>query len=189
MELNMKIRYLLLALYEYKYNGKLYEVGEVFASNGIKISPEECLEIAQTLQEDGLIKTLLIEDTIYAQILADGVEYLEDNNFFSGSSYLPLDRIKPLQREVFRNKLDEICILLQKLPIGDRIPAETLNWEMDELRNLLNILGKRSWLQIFKGKVLELTSGKATQEELNGLLRYFEAYPAVEVNKYSDFII
>ncbi|WP_157578716.1 hypothetical protein [Pontibacter roseus] len=185
----MKIRYLLLALYEHKYNGKLYEVGEVFASSGIRCNPIECREIARTLEEDGLVKTLTVEDTVYAQISTDGVEFLDENNFFTGSSYLPQDRIKPLQREVLGNKLDELCQRLRESSLGKVISDATLDREMAELRSLLNLLGRRSWVQILKGKVYELATGKLSQEEINHLLQDFDERPTLQGVQVPDYNI
>lgn len=174
MELTLKIRLLLLALYEHKYNGKLYELGEIFNKNGIKISQIEIEEIARTLSEDDLLKTLTVRETIYGQITVDGVEFLEENSFFSGSSYLPQDRIKPLERELMRNKLNEFHTALLESELGNIVPSDILEKEMEELKALLNILGKHSWLQILKGKLFELGEGKVSQSEIGDLMQIFE---------------
>lgn len=189
MKLNMKLRYLLLALYEHKYNGKLYEIEEIFADNGIRISQFETEELARTLTEDGMIKTISIGETIYAQITVDGVEYLEESNFFTASSYLPQDRIKPLEREILRSKLDELHTQLMASELGNLLPEVTLVTEMEELKSLLNTLGKRSWIQILKGKVYEIGIGKISQEEINKLLQNFETHPAPEGSQITDYNI
>ena len=174
MELTLKIRLLLLALYENKYNGKLYDLGEIYYKNGIKISQIEIEEITRTLCEDSLLKTISVKSSIYGQITVDGVEFLEENNFFSGSSYLPKDRIKPLERELLRNKLNELHTALLESELGNATPSDILEKEMEELKALLNILGRHSWLQILKGKLIELGDGKVSQLELNNLQQTFE---------------
>lgn len=174
MELTLKIRLLLLALYEHKYNGKLYKLGDIFGKNGIKISQIEIEEIAKTLSEDDLIKTLTVEETIYGQITVDGVEFLEENNFFSSSSYLPQDRIKPLDRELMRNKLNKLHTTLLDSKLGNIVPKEILEKEMEELKALLNILGKHSWLQILKGKLIEMGEGQLNAQAIDQLLEIIE---------------
>lgn len=185
----MKLRYLLLALYEYKYNGKLYEIGEIFSKNSIPISLEEIQEIAKTLTEDGLIRTMSIGDTLYSQISVDGVEYLDENNYFTGSNYLPQDRITPLERELLRNKLDLLQAQLQESRLGKIVPWVTLTLEVEELKILLNILGRHSWLQILKGKLFELSAGHLSQEEINQVLQMFEVRAASECQPVPDFRI
>ncbi|MBD1396162.1 hypothetical protein H9Q13_03210 [Pontibacter sp. JH31] len=174
MELTLKIRLLLLALYEFKYNGKLYELGELFSKSGVKISRIEIEEIARTLSEDGLLKTITVKETIYGQISVDGVEFLEENKFFSGSSYLPKDRIKPLEREILRNKLNELYTAVLQTELASEVPSEVLEREVEELKALLNLLGRHSWLQILKGKFLEIAAEKLPHTELSELLQDFE---------------
>ncbi|MHC2990773.1 hypothetical protein OB13_03950 [Pontibacter sp. HJ8] len=185
----MKLRYLLLALYEYKYNGKLYEIEAIFSTNGIAISRVEAQEIAKTLTEDGLIRTMSIGETLYSQITVDGVEYLEENNYFTGSTYLPQDRIKPLERELLRDKLDLLQAQLQESRLGKIVPAVTIAMEVEELKNLLNILGRHSWIQILKGKLFEMSAGYLSQVELHHALQMFEVHAASENQPVSDFTI
>jgi hypothetical protein len=189
MELSRKLRLLLLALYEYKYNGKLYELGEIFSTNGIPICLEEIQEIAKTLTEDGLIRTMSIGDTLYSQITVDGVEYLDENNFFTGGNYLPQDRIKPLERELLCNKLDLLQAQLQESRLGKIVPQVTLALEVEELKVLLNILGRHSWIQILKGKLFELSADHLSQEEINQVLQMFEVHAGSQSQPVSDFTI
>jgi len=189
MELTMKIRYLLLVLYEYKYNGKLYELGEILAKNGLKVTNAELEEIASTLSADNLLNTLSIGDTIYGQITVDGVEFLEENNFFSGKSYLPHDKIKPLERERMCTKLDELQARLQESAIGKLVPKEAITTEIEDLKSLLGILGKHSWMQILKGKLYEFGVGKVSQEEISRLIQSFDTQSASEGSLIPDFRI
>ena len=189
MELTMKIRYLLLSLYEYKYNGKLYELGEIFSNNGLKVTHSELEEIASTLTADNFLNTLSIGDAIYGQITIDGVEFLEENNFFSGKNYLPHDKIKPLERERMCNRLDDLQARLQESAIGKFVPQEAISAEFEDLKSLLGILGKHSWMQTLKGKLFEFGVGKVSQEEINRLIQSFENQSTSEGNRVSDFRI
>jgi hypothetical protein len=180
MELTVKIRILLLALYEHKYNGKLYELGEILANNGIKVNPKEMEGICEMLSSEGLLKILSIRKTIYGQITVDGVEFLEENNFFGGSSYRPQDKIKPLEWELMHNRIDEMQRSLLKSRLATMIDAGLLALEMEELKALQNVLGRRNWLQILKGKLFELSKGQINISEIDQLLAIIEAGHAAE---------
>ena len=187
MKHTMKVRYLLLSLYEYKYNGKLYELGEILSNNGLKATHVELEEIASTLTADNLLNTLTIGDTIYGQITIDGVEFLEENNFFSGKTYLPHDKIKPLEREKMCNKLDDLLARIQESAIGKFVPKEAISSEIEDLKSLLSILGKHSWMQILKGKLYEFGVGRLSQEEINRLIQSFDTQSTSEGNLVPDF--
>jgi hypothetical protein len=186
MELTLQTRYLLLALYDYRYNGKYYELGDVFSSHGITISRLEVDEIARSLLEAGLVRALQIENTLFVQISLDGVDYVEENDFFADSSYIPQDRLKPLERELVRHKLTALHLQLQATELGVLVTPEMLRREIEELDALLNILGKRSWLQILKGKVYEMSQESSAATTCYSILQEFESQICAKEKRISD---
>ncbi|WP_242918931.1 hypothetical protein [Pontibacter liquoris] len=180
MEVAVNIRFLLLALYEKKYDGKWYDVADLFTSHHLEIVQVEAKEIVDTLTKDGLIRSIAIGDKFLAQITADGVEFLEESNFFNESTYIPKDRILPLQRELLRHQMDEFTMRMLQSEYGPSIPAVEFLKEVEELKALLNILGQKSWLQIMKSKFREIFSDSVPQEVLEEMLRNYGNYQAAE---------
>ncbi|MDX5418837.1 MAG: hypothetical protein LPK09_06450 [Hymenobacteraceae bacterium] len=187
MELSKKIRFLLLALYEKKYNGKYYDIEELYRENAIRINQHEVTELAKTLENDGLIIKMPLGGKIFAKLSLDGSDFLEENNFFIESSYLPQDRLKPLEKEILSNRLDTFYEEVIKPLLGDLVPAAEIEKEINELRSLLHILGRRSWIQILKGKFLEMSKGKIAKEEMDELLNTFDPKPASETTKLTEY--
>ncbi|MBF9253749.1 hypothetical protein I2I11_10630 [Pontibacter sp. 172403-2] len=174
METEFKKRFLLLGLCERKYDGKYYDAAGLFAANRISATPAELKEILEMLGNDHLVKYFYIGERYLVQITMDGVEFLEESNFFEEKSYVVYDMIKPLQREILRYRLDDFTARICQSDIGAMLNRDEFMKEAEELKVLLNVLGRKHWMQMLKGKFYELCQGNVPLRRLKKILDAFE---------------
>ena len=181
MELDFKKRFLLLALCEKKYDGKFYDAAGLFSTNKIDVSPAELKDALDLLGSEHLVKTFFISDRYLVQITVDGVEFLEENSFFDERNEAVRDRMKPLQREILRHQLDDFTLRVCQSDLGKQLDHEQFVKEIEELKALLNILGRKHWMQILKGKFYEFCDGNMPLRRLKKILDAFEHQQTQEV--------
>jgi len=180
MEEEFKNHFLLLALYEKRYDGKFYDVAGLFSANNIDIAPVELMGTLEALGNEHLVKSFFIGERYLSQITMDGIEFLEENNFFDQNNYAVRDRIKPLQREILRHKLDDFTQRICRSDIGAKLNQDEFIKEAEELKMLLNILGRKNWMQMLKGKFYELCQGNVPLRRLKKIMDIFESKQMAE---------
>ena len=92
--------------------------------------------------EEGLNKALFILD-----------EEIESMNTYYIPRYTSPDEFTPDEKSNINLRLDEVVKLLQAGGMAHEIIAE----EIDELRENLNVLGKKSWFEQLKGKLFDIS--------------------------------
>ena len=151
MKLKDKRLNLLRALYAKKFDGKSYDVEEILSRFG-PTNRDEAYSITKALHEDGLVKMTATKDGTDAEIISYGVEFIEEEGL-ADEIYEPPDIIDAEEKEKIKRKLDEFSERLTRMEVGQQITYDDLMEELETLKKLLNVLGKKDWRQILKGKL------------------------------------
>lgn len=158
MKLKDKRLNLLRALYAKKFDGKSYDVEEILSRFG-PTNRDEAYSITKALHEDGLVKMTATKDGTDAEIISYGVEFIEEEGL-ADEIYEPPDIIDAEEKEKIKRKLDEFSERLTRMEVGQQITYDDLMEELETLKKLLNVLGKKDWGQILKGKLIDAGFGQ-----------------------------
>ena len=149
---------LLKALYSHKFDGKYYDVLDILKQFG-PTSKDEAYNISKALNDQGFIKMISTKDGTDAEIVSDGVQYIEELELVR-KPYEPTDIIDEEEKELLERKLDELSTRLTKIEVGQQIAYDDLMDELETLKKLLNVLGKKDWGQLLKGKLIDAGFGQ-----------------------------
>ena len=158
MKLKDKKLKLLRFLYSNKFDGKSYDVEEILGTFG-GTNRDEAYNIAKTLEDEGLIEMTATKDRTNAKISSNGVEFIEEEGLDT-EPYEPTDKIDEEEKEIIKRKLDEFSKRLERIEVGQQITYDDLMDELETLKKLLNVLGKKDWGQILKGKLVDAGFGQ-----------------------------
>lgn len=168
-----KKRIVLLALYEYRFNDNYYHVSAILERENIQASLNEIVEICDSLESEQLIRVIPHENSDEAAITAKGVQKVEEyHNSFS--EYSPPDKIPPEEQKIITKRLDELLERITKLEVGQQITYDDLQGEINELKSLVKVLGKKNFFEVVKGKCIDFGLGelfKGTIETLTDVFR------------------
>lgn len=170
MKIKDKKLILLKSLYTKKFDEKYHNVEEIIGNSG-QTSRSESDSIAKSLAEEGLINIVSDKAGTDAMITSVGVEYIEDH---SVENYNPQDLIDPIEKEILKSKLDELSERLKRIEVGQQITHDDLMDEMDTLKKLLDVLGKKDWRQMLKGKLVDAGFGSVANEVFDLLIQTFK---------------
>ena len=170
MKIKDKKLILLKSLYTKRFDGKYYDVETILGGLG-QTSRDESYSIAKSLSDEGLIKIVATKDSTHAEITSSGVERVE---YLDIESYAPQDLIDPAERETIKTKLDEFSERLKRIEVGQQITYDDLIDEIETLKKLLNILGKKEWTQILKGKLVDAGFGSVADKVFDILIETFK---------------
>jgi DNA-binding PadR family transcriptional regulator len=153
--------------FKHKYSDNLIE-----AFDSLKPNEQEIFEILKTLENDGLIDLLSTKDGHFGKILGRGVEFLEDIalNYESCS---PNDTFSKSDKKEIIILLDDMAQKLESLDKGQELIYDDLSNEILELKQLLNVLGKKHWSQTLKGKLIDSGYGVISSEATKILIDVF----------------
>jgi tetrahydromethanopterin S-methyltransferase subunit B len=170
MKIKDKKLILLKSLYTKRFDGNYYNVEEIIG-NSVQTNKSESDSIAKELADEGLINIVSDKAGTDALITSVGVEYIEDLRV---ENYDPQDLIDPIEKEILKSKLDELSERLKKLEVGQQITYDDLMNEMETLKKLLDILGKKDWRQMLKGKLVDAGFGSVVDEVFDLLIETFK---------------
>jgi DNA-binding PadR family transcriptional regulator len=170
MKIKDKKLNLLKALYSKRFDGKYYDV-ETIISNFGQTSRSESYNVAKSLNDEGLIKMLATKDGTHAEITSNGVEYIEE---LGEESYEPSDLFEQDEKETIKIKLDEFSQRLKRIEVGQQITYDDLMDEIETLKKLLNVLGKKDWRQMLKGKLVDAGFGAVADKVFELLIETFK---------------
>lgn len=173
MSVKQKKKLLLHTLYDQGLNGKMYDIPELMAGH-IRINRNEAYELAKALETEGYIKMSSTVAAVYAAITARGAESIEGDDEAVHLSYNPPDKFTSSEKYIIIQKLDELSERLTRLELGQQITYDDIQPEIDELKGLLVPLGKKHWLQVLKGKLLDAGLGTLSSEAYSQILRVFK---------------
>lgn len=157
MKLKDKKLNLLKELYTHKFDGHSYDVLEILKAFG-PATKDEAYIIARALHDEGLIKITSTKEGTDAEILSYGVELIEEAS--DEKKYEPSDIIDAEEKELIKRRLDEFSERLARMEVGQQITYDDLMEELETLKKLLNVLGKKDWGQILKGKLVDAGFGQ-----------------------------
>ncbi|PVY43161.1 hypothetical protein [Pontibacter virosus] len=165
MKTSEKKNLILTALYEQGLNGQSYDVKELMSSHSI-FKAGELRVLTKSLEDAGLIKMSATREAIYVELTADGAEYVED---FPGSStqsnnYEPTDTFSASEKKIIIEKLNDLTEQLKQLQLGQEITYDDIRAEMQEMKQLSNVLGKKHWFQVLKGKMIDIGLGSLSDK-------------------------
>lgn len=106
--------------------------------------PDKCSEIQE--YETGIF---VIDQEV--DDISQFYEYIPKNN----------DELSPKEKSNLQSSINQLKSKLDELGYGQEILFE----ELDDLKNLMN-LGKKNWVQLLKGKLLELTLSKVIEKSV-----------------------
>jgi hypothetical protein len=157
---------ILTSLYEKKYDGMYHSVLEILGT-----THSEAFKLASALENDGLIKVVSSKDSVDAEITTAGVEWIEDNGH---TDYAPQDPISESERKILIQKIDELAQRLSRLEHGQDIIYTDIDKHLEEVKTLLNVLGKKNWVQVLTGGLLEAGLGEISPEVKEVLIDTFK---------------
>lgn len=153
-----KLTLLLDKLYQL-YDDFFYPVKELLVGNGIKLKrSDDDREYAKMLENRGLIKLYQgLGMGINAQLTSEGSMFIENNRKPIKENY---DNIKKTPEEL-EKKIDEIIEYLKTLGYGQEIIFD----ELEELKSEYKNLNKKTWGQLLKGKLIDLSLAKLIEPD------------------------
>jgi hypothetical protein len=170
---------LLDELYNRRFDGLRYRAESLMSK--YDCNREESLKLAKSLKSEGYISLTQTKEGNYVQIEYAGIEFLEDME-----SAIPLKEYQPKdyftsedKKEIFK-RLDLMNQQLVKIQLGQEITYNDLYDEISELKALTNILGKKDWIQILKGKLIDLGFGTISERVAKIVIESFKDYYLLE---------
>lgn len=142
------IELLLQKLYDL-YGDGIYPVIQILEGNGVTLKKRrEEYEYVSTLEDYGYVTSSNITREADAQLTLTGKRYIEEKRKTTKPNY---NSIADDSGEI-NSKIDELKKQLEKLGYGQEIIFE----ELEELKEYYTVLNKKSWAQLFKGKLFDL---------------------------------
>jgi hypothetical protein len=133
------------------YDGKYYSIPYIFNVNGIKMKfPFQDREYGKAIAENDYAELLHQPDTT-AKLTLKGKMYVERNLLNTNGKTSDQSQID------LESKIIEIMKKLETLGLGQ----EVIYVELEELKDLHEKLNEKNWIQIVKGKLVELSVEKA----------------------------
>lgn len=165
MKTSEKKNLILKALYEHGLNGETYDISELVSSY-TAIKSIELSALAKSLARADLIKMTATREAIYVELTAEGAEYVEDNitDSTQSHSYQPKDSFSESEKDTILEKLNDLTDKLQQVQLGQEVTYDDLRAEIQEMKQLLNVLGKKQWFQVLKGKMIDAGLGSLLSE-------------------------
>lgn len=174
MTIQEKKNHILNYLSKYAFDGEYYDLVLVLKENGIDASKEEAYSLGESLYDQGFIEMESTKDSVDGYITVDGMEYLEHLQISSDSNLNETDQFNKEDKMKLFSSLDELISRISKMEIGQQIIYDDLISEIEDLKELLNILSKKHWSQILKGKLVDLGLGHLAKETSELLIDIFK---------------
>ena len=165
---------LLKTLYNFKFDKRYYNIVNLLKDEGVKIDFSEAREICKTLKDGNLINAIFSLNSVSASINGPGVEFVEEELLSDQTDYSPDDKINSSERTIIITKLEELESRLSKIELGQQITYDDIHSEINEIKALTLILGKRNLFQILKGKLIDIGLGKLSEKGVLLLMEVFK---------------
>lgn len=174
MTIQEKKNHILNYLSKYAFDGEYYDLVLVLKKNGIDASKEEAYSLGESLYDQGLIEMECIKDSVDGYITADGMEYLENIQISQEPTLNEADQFSKEDKVKLLSSLDELSLRISKMEMGQQIIYDDLTSEVEDLKELLNVLSKKHWSEILKGKFVDLGLGHLAKEISELLIDVFK---------------
>lgn len=149
-----KISYVLKKLHKLN-DDNFYSISRILELNSIEFRDNETLEIAKNLESRGYVT----QKEKYGS---------DDKVRITVKGALFIERKKKTKKPNKKNEqqldllLNEVIEKLEKLGFGQEILYE----ELEELRSQINNLNKKNWIQLLKGKLMDLALSQVINKEV-----------------------
>lgn len=151
-----KLSLILNKLYDL-YDNDYYSIKDILNGNGVHLRrSDENREFSIMLENSGLIKPHP-SDRDYVQITSEGAMFVETNREPIYEDYSHINKTP----EEINQAIDEIIENLRNLGNGQEIIFN----ELEELKSLYIKLNKKTWGQVLKGKLFDLSLGKLVEND------------------------
>jgi hypothetical protein len=115
----------------------------------------------------------LTRDGINAGKIGISGWFTNQQNSENNKAYSPTDKFSESERSTINDKLDELFNQLQRLETGQQLTYDDIIQEIEELKKLTQILGKKNWKEILKGKLIDWGLGEISDEGFKLLTKTF----------------
>lgn len=171
MKFKDKKIYILKELYDRKFDGNNYDLEKL--NEELSINRDEALQIGKSLSDSGLIKIIATKDGVHRKIFPLGIEFIEEEKFIE-TTYSPNDPFNTDEKIKVIRRLDEFGYRLSKIEKGQEVIYDDISEQIDELKELINVLGKKDWSQAMKGKLIDAGYGALVSKAGDLLLEIFK---------------
>ncbi|MEM8967716.1 MAG: hypothetical protein AAGE93_14955 [Bacteroidota bacterium] len=158
-------------LYARKSEG-IVDLRKFYDEYDIDATWNEAIQIIKSLNTIGYLDDYLSKDSLGVELTANGAEYVEELS--EVSDYAPKDKFSSDQQKEIAIRLDELAVRLNKLEVGQEIIYDDLLKEIETLKNLLNVLGKKDWFQQLKGKLIDQGLGQLAKAGVDVITDVFK---------------
>ena len=149
-----KISYVLKKLHKLN-DDNFYSIRRILELNSIEFRDNETLEIAKNLESRGYVtKKEKYGSDDKVRITVKGALFIERKKKTKKSNKKNEQQLDLL--------LNEVIEKLEKLGFGQEILYE----ELEELRSQINNLNKKNWIQLLKGKLMDLALSQVINKEV-----------------------
>lgn len=155
LEIQDKFDFLLNKLYN-AFNDNFYSISFILDLAGITYRNDEPRELGQVLYKKGYVASKdYFGDSDFVKLTVKGASYVERKNKADVKK-----QVQKIDAEL-NMKVDIVLEKLQKLGYGQQIIFK----EIEELKSLSGKLKKRTWVQLLKGKVIDLAMEQVINKE------------------------
>lgn len=92
----------------------------------------------------------------------------------TNNSYNPPDKFTTEEIKSINSKLDELLQKIERLEVGERLIYDDITEEIEDLKKLTHLMGKKSWTQTLKGQLVDWGLGQLTEKGFNLLTSTFD---------------
>jgi len=142
-------------LYEYKKD--IYKIEFIgYIINLLKIDYDKHLKVCTVIKKEDCHNNIFFENSLF--FLQEEIEGLE-------SSLEPIE-FRRIERDQLSTAINHMMAELEKIKFGQQITYDDLSDQLIELKDYY-FLNKRNWIQLFLGKLTEMTAGGMISETLS----------------------
>ncbi|TYP99930.1 hypothetical protein C7447_101538 [Tenacibaculum adriaticum] len=167
MTFKEKKTHLLQLLYENRFQGGYFDVVKLLKD--LDVNPSEAYELAISLEKMGHVRMISTKDGTFLDIIAKGIEFIEDDNSKKEIDFFSNDE----KKEIIK-RLDNFFTKIEEIQLGQQIIYDDLSNEFEELKELLKILNKKNWKEVLKGKLIDMGLGDLTSEVKETIIDVFK---------------
>ncbi|MFM7852324.1 MAG: hypothetical protein ACKO96_10525, partial [Flammeovirgaceae bacterium] len=89
------------------------------------------------------------------------------------NSYSPSDKFTAEDIKSINIKLDELLQKIERLEVGERLIYDDITEEIEDLKKLTHVMGKKNWTQTLKGQMVDWGLGQLTEKGFSLLTSTF----------------
>lgn len=160
-------------LYDNKESNSFVNLKSLLKRGDIQMTWADIQRIVDYFDNEGYVRRPddQREDSDWAKITLLGIECVENSN--TRNQYDPADKINSGEQKILVTKLDELLERLEIVELGQQITYDDLLNEINELKTLVGVLGKKHWKQVLQGKLVDAGLGSIAGEALKAVTHTF----------------